>query len=283
MVTTENLRSRALKAGDELPVVSRVLQGTLSLFARPDDVSVAQLAGGIEQDVVIAGTVLAIANSAMYGGYSVIASVRQAIARLGIHKTRNVLLGLSVTRAFRTVRVPSPWTLSRFNAHSLASATLSDLIVRNVRSADPEWAFMAGLLHDIGLLAIATGLPEQFRSLLENEGGDVTLIERERNLLGFSHFELGAELIGRWNCPVPVQEAAQFCQRAAFEFGQPLGLGAVVKSATLLADSHRISNFDSDQNQNVTHELLEALEIPKPAQFITDFHADFNELQTSPA
>src|ERR1700692_1114993 len=115
MLTMENLRTRALRAADELPVVAGTLQRPLGLFHQREDVSVAQLAAGVEQDVVIAGTILAIANSAMYGGYGVIASVRQAIARLGINKTRNVLLGLSVTRAFKTVRVPSPWSLKKFN------------------------------------------------------------------------------------------------------------------------------------------------------------------------
>jgi HD-like signal output (HDOD) protein len=279
MIATNDLRARALRAADMLPVVAGVLQRTLELFLKHDDLSVAQLSSSIEQDVVMAATILAIANSAMYGGRSSIASVRPAVARLGINKTRNVLLGLSVTRAFKKVKVPSPWSLTQFNAHSLAAATLSDLIARSVRSSDPEWAFMAGLLHDIGLLIIATGLPDEFGILLKQTGGDVGLVEQERALLGFTHFELGAELISRWNCPVPVQEATQFCQRSTFAFEQPLTLGAVVKSATLIADSQRISNFTSTHDEDVTNELLEALEIAKPVQFIAAFQSNYNELQ----
>jgi HD-like signal output (HDOD) protein len=277
------MRDRALKAAGSLPVVGGVLQKTLGLYKNHEDVSIAQLAAGIEQDVVITGTILSIANSAMYGGHSPVSNLRQAIARVGMNKTRNVLLGLSVTRGFKTVKVKSPaWSLARFNAHSLASATLSDLIVRNVRSENPEWAFMAGLLHDIGLLVIAAGLPEQFGMIMSDSGGDASLVEREQALLGFTHFDLGAEMIARWNCPLAVQEAARFCRHAAVDLEAPLALGAVVKSATVIADSQRISNF-IPAPPDITGELLEALEIREPSQFIADFHSDYNDLQSCAA
>jgi putative nucleotidyltransferase with HDIG domain len=279
---SNELRDRALKAAGALPVVAGVLNKTLGLYRDYEDLSIPRLAASLEQDVVITGTVLSIANSAMYGGRSAVSNVRQAIARIGMNKTRNVLLGLSVTRGFKTVKIQSPcWSLSRFNAHSLASATLSDLIVRNVRSTNAEWAFMAGLLHDIGLLVVAAGLPEQFGILMKNSSGDATLIEQEQELLGFTHFELGAEMASRWNCPVAVQDAARFCQHSAVDLAQPLDLGAVVKSATVIADGQSLSNFASAQNPAITSELLEALEIREPDQFIATFRADYNELQSS--
>ncbi len=263
-------------------MVSDVLRRTLALFLRRDELTVAQLAANVEQDVVIASTVLAIANSAMYGGYSTVASVRQAIARLGINKTRNVLLGLSVTRSFSGVRLPSGWSLTRFNAHSLASAALSDLIVRNAPSAEPEWAFMAGLLHDVGLFVVAFGLPDQFKAIMAHQGGDLSLTERERSVLGFTHFDVGAEVMSRWNFPAAVQEAALFSQCTGFEFTKPLPLGAVVKSATLIADAQTLSVFPGTPDPSVTDGLLAALEITNPTQFIAEFRSDYRELMNSP-
>jgi HD-like signal output (HDOD) protein len=279
-----DLKDRALKAAGNLPIVPAVLQKTLGLYRNHEDLSVPQLAVSVEQDVVIAGTILSVANSAMYGARSPVSNMRQAIARIGMNKTRNLLLGLSVSRGFRTIKIHAPsWSLTRFNAHALASATLSDLIVRNVRSADPEWAFMAGLLHDIGLLVIAAGLPEEFGMLMLMPGGDATLVEQEQEMLGFTHFELGAEVTARWNCPPTIQEAARFCEHAAVNLEAPLALGAVVKSATVIADSQAISNFSSVQSLDVTSELLEALEIPKPDQFIADFRADYKDLSSCAA
>lgn len=274
----DELRERALHAAEALPVVGAVLQHSLALFSQGDDLSVAQLAGGVEQDVVIAGTILGIANSAAYGGSKAISSLRQAIARIGLNKTRNVLLGLSVTRSFKKMPLPDGWSLTRFNRHSLASAVLSDLIVRSQSSADPEWAFMAGLLHDVGLLVLACGLPAHFTALMTHRGGDLSLADRERATLGFTHFELGAEMLARWNCPAAVQDAALFSQRPGFEFTDPLPLGAVVKSATLLADAQSMALFNSEQDR-ATEGLFEALRISAPAQFLAEFRSDFKELQ----
>ncbi len=283
MLTADDLRASALRAADRLPLLSAVLHRALSLFSRGEDVAIGELAGVIEQDVVVAGSLLSIANSALYGGYSTVASVRQAIARLGVHKTRNVLLALSVTKSFNGVRIPGQWSSIRFNAHSLATATMSDLIVQTAPASHPEWAFMAGLLHDIGLLLIAAGLPEPFKAIAAHAGNDFQLIARERELLGFTHFELGAEMLARWNCPPTVQEAAQFCKTTAFQFEQPLSLGVVVKTASLLADAHGVSIFHSHQEHSLRAELLDALQIPAPIQFLAAFEMEYNGLQSCAA
>ena len=284
----DDLRERALRAADALPVVHGVLQRSLALFSRRDELSIAELAGHIEQDVVIAGTILGLANSAIYRGHSAVSSLRQAIVRLGINKARNVLLGLSVARSLGRIKVPGGWSLIRFNAHSLAAAIFCDLIVRNVPCADPEWAFMAGLLHDLGLLAVACGLPDEFAAIMAyGRSGDARLIDQERKLLGFTHFEVGAEMMSRWNCPVEVRQATLSSQNAELDFSRPLPLAAAVKSATLLADAQSMSVFDlsqdGDQRQDATEELFRALGIATPVHFFEEFHGDILELQAAVA
>lgn len=283
MPNPDVLRASALRAADRMPLLSVVLNRALSLLAQGDDVSVRDLSTVIEEDVVITGSLLSIANSALYRGNSKVASVRPAIVRLGLHKTRNVLLGLTVSRCFKSVRVPGPWSSIRFNAHSLAVATLSDLIVQSVPSQHAEWAFMAGLLHDIGLPLIAVGLPEQYRIIAMQAGSQVDIVERERELLGFTHFDLGAEMLARWNCPAMVQEATRFGDSVAIPSERPLNLGAVVKTASLLADSSGISIFDSNEDNDLAIQLLEALEIPAPLDFIAKFEAEYSDVQACAA
>ncbi len=177
MPNPDVLRASALRAADRLPLLSVVLSRALGLLSQGDDVSVKDLSTVIEEDVVVTGSLLSIANSALYRGNSRVASVRPAIVRLGLHKTRNVLLGLTVSRCFKSVRVPGPWSSTRFNAHSLAVATLSDLIVQSAPCENAEWAFMAGLLHDIGLPLIAVGLPEQYRVIAMQAGSEADIVE----------------------------------------------------------------------------------------------------------
>jgi HD-like signal output (HDOD) protein len=281
--TPEVLRASALRAADRLPLLSVVLTRALGLLAQGDEVSVRELSTVIEEDVVVTGSLLSIANSALYRGNSKVASVRPAIVRLGLHKTRNVLLGLTVSRCFKSIKVPGPWSSIRFNSHSLGVATLSDLIVQSVPSEHAEWAFMAGLLHDIGLPLIAVGLPEQYRTITMQTGTEADIVERERELLGFTHFDLGAEMLARWNCPVMVQEATRFGDSVAVPSERPLNLGAVVKTASLLADSSGISIFDSRPDDESVIQLLDALGIPVPLDFVAKFEAEYSNVQACAA
>lgn len=274
-----NLRQVVLRAADRMPMLPAVFSQTLALFAKGDDVSVGELAAIVEQDVVIAGHLLSIANSALYSRGSSVSSLRQAIARIGLHKTQNALLGLSVSRPFRSVRLPKTWSQVRFNEHCLASAVMADLLVQRVPAENAEWAFLAGLLHDIGLLLIATALPDESLAMSE-AGSDYQLAEWERQLLGFTHFEVGADLLARWKCPAIVQNASVFCQTNSFEYQTPLSLGMIVKTASLLADANGLSVFGVSQDLEFVPDLFEALGIPKPATFLETFRMEYGGLQS---
>ena len=277
------LRASALRAADRMPLLSVVLSRALGLLAKGDDVSVKDLSTVIEEDVVITGSLLSIANSALYCGNSRIASVRPAIVRLGLNKTRNVLLGLTVSRCFTSMRVSGPWSSARFNAHSLAAATLSDLIIQSVPSEHAEWAFMAGLLHDIGLPLIAVGLPEQYRIIAMQARNEADIVEHQQEVLGFTHFDLGALVLDRWNCPAIVQDATRFGESTEILSNRPLSLGAVVKTASLLADACGISIFESSEDNDVAIQLLEALQVPAPLDFIAKFKTEFSNAQACAA
>ncbi len=253
----------------------------MRLLAKGDDVSIVDLGAVIEEDAVITGSLLAIANSVLYSRNNSVASVRLAIARLGVNKTRNVLLGLTVSKCFNSVRILGPWSLARFNAHSLAVGTLSDLLVQNVKSGDPEWAFMAGLLHDIGLPLLAVGLPEEFRIVTANPANDAEIVARARELLGFTPFDLGAELLARWQCPRMVQEAVWSCESAESANEHPPKLGAIVKTASLLADSNGMTTFETAENSERSIELLNALAIPAPLEFMEKFKREFKAPQAA--
>jgi HD-like signal output (HDOD) protein len=272
-----NLKEIVLRAAGRMPMLPVVAQRTLALLAK-DDVSVAELSNVVEQDVVIAGYLLSIANSALYSRGRAVSSLRQAIARIGIRKTRNAILALSISLPLRRVRLPQSWSSARFNAHSLASAILADLLVQRTPGENAEWAFVAGLLHDVGLLLIATAVPGQ-AVLMCDATSDYQIAEWERASLGFNHFEVGAELLARWDCPGIVQEASMFCQNNAFEYRSPLSLGMVVKTASLLADADGTSVFGSTQDSTFVQQLLEALKLPAPSKLLELFRAEYNGLQ----
>lgn len=279
MPTIQDARTSAMRAADRLPLFSVVLHRALYLFSQGDDVSIHELAGIIEQDVVTAGNILSIANSALYARRTRVASIPQAVSRLGIDKTRNALLGLSVARLFKGAQLPESWSPARFNMHSLASAVFSDLIAKNTPALDSEWGFLTGLLHDIGLFLLVAGLPEELAHITANGGDDFHLAEREYELFGFTHFDLGTDLLHRWNCPAAVQEAVRSCQNSEVQYEPRLSLGAAAKTASLLADARGISTFHSNPDQDLAGSLLCALKIADPSKFMEVFESEYNGLK----
>ena len=300
MQTVSDFRTAALAASSRLPVFPVALRRALGLLARGDDVSVQQLALVIESDVVLAAKIVAIANSALYARGNQVTSLPRAIARIGIQKTQNALLAVSVGRMFHTVQLPGGWPATRFNAHSLATAILSDLIVRALPAVDPEWAFLSGLFHDIGLLLLAAGLPDEFAALskayAQAQAETSVWVASERQLLGFSHFELGADLLARWNFAPCVRNAVRECEEARFPFPEPLSLASVATMASQLADAKGISVFPPPQAQapdsgapkepesprpDPMEDLLGIMKVSDPALFIKSFDMEFSELLNS--
>src|SRR2546426_503534 len=181
-------RDTILGALDKLPPFSPVLTRLLATLA-DEDVSFAELAGIIETDAVLAGNLLRVVNSPLYGRPSTINSVRHAIAIMGSVKTRNLVLGLSVSRRWDNARVPRTWDARQFNTHSLAVAVLSDLIALEAPVPYAEGAFTAGLLHDVGKLLIAVEAPERFESLCKVYTND-SANDCEADLIGACHAEI---------------------------------------------------------------------------------------------
>ena len=92
-----------------------------------EDVSFAKIADLIEKDTVLAGNILKLVNSALYGLAGTVNSIRHAVSLLGITKLRNAALSMSVARMWSQVKTPPGWSTPNFNQHSVGVGILSDL------------------------------------------------------------------------------------------------------------------------------------------------------------
>ena len=205
-------RKRALKCLDELepfsPVMGRLLG---SLSADPDTISMNAIGNLIEKDTILSGKVLALANSALYGRSTEIVSVHRAVARLGIGKIRNTVLALSINRVWNNAKTPTYWSMLRFNLHSLATAVAADLLSAKLKVQFAEGAFIAGLFHDVGRLIMAVMLQHDYETICncaETEKSET--VQREREMLGFDHSDLSADILGHWRLPTQIQTAVVF-------------------------------------------------------------------------
>lgn len=278
----EACRTEALKCLDRLPPFSPILSRLLASLAH-EDVSFADLAGLIEKDTVLAGNVLRLVNSPLYGLRGTVNSVRHAVSILGLVKLRNVLLGMSVSRLWRNVKTPPGWSAAQFNRHSVAVALLADQFVELVTVPYPEGAFAAGLLHDIGKLLLAIALPRDYGLVLRMlERGVCDWLECERRISGADHAELSGAVLQRWNLPVPIQVAVRFHHAPELAREGQLDLAHVVHAANLLAADlgHSmlpagVEPFHSAALAMETLGVSEAL-----PQLIEKFRAEFEVIRT---
>ena len=194
-------------------------------------------------------------------------------------KVRNTLLGMSISRMWSQVKTPPVWSMARFNRHSAAVAILSDQIASRIPSAVyPEGAFVGGLLHDLGRLLIALGLPDEFTRLVKlHEQSERSWTECERELLGFTHAELSAEALEKWKFPEQVQIAVRDHHRPpAFHAGGTIPLSAVLDAANQYVNSTGESIVAAKLVGAEDAGAIAALGIPeeKIATLLADFKAE---------
>lgn len=176
-----------------------------------EDVSFAKVADLIEKDTVMAGNILRLVNSALYGVRGTVNSVRRAVSLLGVNKVRNATLSMSVARMWKHVSTPPGWSMGSFNLRSAGVAILADLLAQNLAVDYAEGAFAAGLFHDLGQLLVAMGCPEEFKQIsLLCRPGAKWASEYELEVLGISHAVLSAEALAIWNLPKQIQDAVRF-------------------------------------------------------------------------
>jgi HD-like signal output (HDOD) protein len=207
---TPSVRERSLQALGQLPPFSPILNRLIASLAN-EDVSFAKVAELIEKDTVLAGNILKLVNSALYGLAGTVNSIRHAVSLLGIAKLRNAALSMSVARMWGQVKTPAGWSTSNFNQHSVGVGILADLLAQRVNVAYAEGAFAAGLFHDLGLMLVAIGLHDEYKQLSllcqQSKKWDPNY---EIQVLGVTHADLSADALAKWNLPLEIQTAVRF-------------------------------------------------------------------------
>jgi putative nucleotidyltransferase with HDIG domain len=162
-------------------------------------VSMRQLSDLISSDPSFSSEVLTIANSALYSSRSPVTSILQAIALLGMSHLKGVCLTVGV-RAYlgKSLKRQSLRAIWR---HGLACALIAEQLAQG-GSINPNTAYTAGVLHDIGRLALVVIRPEAYDALLlAHRGSPTSILPCERDLFGFDHCEAGRHLIADWKLP----------------------------------------------------------------------------------
>lgn len=282
--TAAPARERALRALEQLPPFSPILNRLIASLAH-EDVSFAKIADLIEKDTVLAGNILRLVNSALYGLPGTVNSIRHAVSLLGISKLRNAALSMSVARMWNQIKTPPGWSMARFNLHSVGTGILADLLAQKLAVPYGEGAFAAGLFHDLGLLLVAIGLHEEYKQMsLLCPPNQKWLVDYEIQVLGVSHGELSADALAAWNLPEPIQVAVRYHGAPELD-PTPLESGQTSLSRVLYAaDQHVrgmgtcVSLFENKAEENPAPSDVLGLGERLPA-IISEFEAEFSAIQ----
>jgi HD-like signal output (HDOD) protein len=155
----------------------------------------------VEIDPSLAARLLRMANSAAYRTRTEICTVHQAIGLLGFKAVRNIALASTVVDLFKGDGQVGGYSRSSFWRHLVSVGVASRMIAARVGMENFEDAFLAGLLHDFGVILMDQNCHACFVSMMESLAEDETLCQAETRCFGFTHAELGAAVARQWNLP----------------------------------------------------------------------------------
>jgi len=219
------------------------------------EVSSRSIATIISKDITMTAKTLQLVNSAFYGMPSQVTNLVQAVTILGINTLKSLVLSQQVFSQFRDV--PSEWvSLDALWDHSINTGNLARIICRSVteNAQAQDDAQVAGVMHDIGKL-IQLQIPGFYPDLIDRKSRGMPALEAEYEILGTSHAELGAYLLGLWALPDPVVQAAAFHHLPSRQEG------AVFSPLTSVHGANHLMNTGNTPVNNEEEEFTPTLDM----------------------
>jgi putative nucleotidyltransferase with HDIG domain len=201
-----------------------------------DDPAIEKVGQIISKDLSMTAKILQMVNSAFFGLFRKINSPEQAVKMLGLETIKALVLSVKIFSEFNQNNY-SWFKIGDLFNHSLAVSVFASTILKkeNQDLALINNAMMAGLLHDLGKLILATNFEKSYREVLAAEqGSGKNLLDLEYDVFGTSHAEIGAYLMGLWRFENTIIEAIAFHHLPVRSMTQHLGLLTAVHVANAL-------------------------------------------------
>jgi len=191
-----------------------------------EDPSIKKIGDIIAKDPSMTAKILQVVNSVFFGLSRKISSTQEAVMLLGLNTIKSLVLSVKIFAEFSQKKF-SWFNMEQLFKHSMAVSTFAKTIIINEKLGQDmiNHSLMAGLLHDLGKLILATNFQETYQQVLTTAKGDVRdLWELEYQAFGTSHAEIGAYLMGLWSLETPIIEAIAFHHRPAYSMSENMGL-----------------------------------------------------------
>ena len=230
-----DIKEKVMQTMRDLPPLPTAVQKLLAVM-RDETSSAADVNQVISSDQALAGKILKLVNSSYYGMSGEVSTVTRAVVVLGFSGVRNVAMGFGMVSAMKKLGGTS---MTAFWDHALAAGAGAQAMAEQMGPEhDPDEAFIAGLMHDIGHVVLAGAAPDEWRAAQDAAaaGGDVVLLEKDS--LGMSHASVGERLMKFWQLPESLQESARWHHNVKTICGREQPLATLVALGDVLACIH---------------------------------------------
>ena len=222
--------------------------------------SAADIGKVVSKDAALTARLLRIVNSAFYQFPSKIETVSRAVTIVGNRELRDLVFAATVAGIFEKIS-SDLIDIESFWRHAVYSGIFSRIIAKKCRVLHNERLFIAGLMHDIGRLVIAYKLPKESREVLEYmKRVQVPLHQAEREILGFDHTQVGAELMKTWDLPMSHQVATLNHHNPVRTQNYTLET-SIVYVANLITEMAETGEHDMSLLESVPGEILELTKV----------------------
>jgi HD-like signal output (HDOD) protein len=216
-----------------IPTIPAVLQPLLQYLELPtEQLDVHKITEMIAQDESLAAQCLQMANSPLFGKWQKIESLKAAVVSLGIQRVSDIAMSCGVLNMLpKDLGGIDP---AAFWEHSLGCALVCRHFARKIAYPNPGKAYLAGLLHDIGIIVNLWVLPTEFHAAFDLARKQaIPLHVAERETLGFTHCESGLMLAQRWVLAPDLRESVSL-HHTDYRGAEHAGLTALVELSDLL-------------------------------------------------
>ncbi len=208
-LTREQIENR-LKYCPRLPSLGSINSALRELLGA-DQRYTSQVAEVIRRDPSLTARLLRLVNSVYYGLSTPVNSIEDAVFYLGVRQIRQLVMVTPIIEDFQKLAGKATFEWREFWQHCIGTAILTREVIGTLRAPADEVDYVAGLVHDVGKIAMASACPGHFE--LIHQAGDTSsgsLMERERDILGLDHCEIGAMYLRSHNLPDALIDVARF-------------------------------------------------------------------------
>src|SRR3954469_20453082 len=173
----------------------------------------------VSHDPALVTRIMKVVNSAFYGLPGQIGSIERAIVLLGLNAIKNIAVAASLGQLFRGAKLCEGFTAKDLWTHCIAVGVTARELAKQMKLPVADEAFLAGMIHDVGILISLQSFPEQLQKVCARAAAEEKpFCEIEREVIGVDHQELGAGLAEVWKFP-------RACQLVAGHHHKPGDLG----------------------------------------------------------